>query len=385
MFLAEKRKTVWFGCVSIYLSGIFLAMIGLLMVSVTAWYDLTVTQSGLYMTMNYVGYTGLITLSGFIAAKVGEKRVALVSMAALCAVGLSYFVTVYWWQAILISFGIGGFAGTLESMGQSVLSGIDREQSAFYANLGSACMTVGYLSGAILSFVFIANGIMWRGIYLLLAAVMVFIMICFSRVKLLNVKQEKRQGLKKEALVGLLSNKYYLLACVCMMFDTGLEAMLFSWLSTYFVKEAQMPYAESTFMMCIFYLSMLLGKLTNGILVKRIRPVYIAIVSSSLAFVVFTLLMHMSGTVWILVLAFSLGFIIAGLYPYIVSVSGMQSDESYTIPILMGFGGIGTIMIPGMVGFINNYFEMSTIMQGLAVLFLVMSFIFIVVFRRQEY
>ncbi len=314
----------------------------------------------------------LLIIGGILAEKIGKKKTISIAIIGALIAALAIVWSNGLWQAAAMTFLLAGCAGILESMGCALISEINPSRSHFLVNLAMGSMAVGYLSAALFSSAFLSLGLNWRMVY---AAVILILMLdlLFLRAARLDNKKEtvKKLDIHEKRTIWL--NKYFILGCICMLLYTGIEVTFFSWLTTYFVLEVKVIHAVSLLIVGFFYLSMVLGRIIYGFLIRRFKAVNIAVLSCFVTAPLIIAVMHagISGPIYLAI--FLLGISFSGISPFIIAATGQIGSRDSSYSAIMGSGGIGTIIIPALVGFTGDLINIRTAISCLAPLMVLIA------------
>ena len=132
--------------------------------------------------------------------------------------------------------------------------------------------------------------------------------------------------------------------------------------------------------MCCFYFFLLLGKCCNSVLMKFRKPVENAATAAIIAFLLLLALVNIQ-VFWLnCVCAAILGFCISCIPPFIIAFTGRQAGTDSAFSYVIGSAGIGTILIPGLVGILSARISMRIVLMIMSPVFLIEAILFLRLF-----
>ena len=379
-----RHQVKQYANLGIFQLGFFMALTGILVVRFAEELNLSPYQVSLYLTLNYFGYM----LGGFggsgLAKWLGQKRLMDGVLILVSVIAMEYCLTTEFSLLCILSLLLGICGGVMEGRSSAAVAAVEPERVDHNMNVCLGMMTLGYfLSCACVALILILR-LPWKSIY---GVIVIMSLSIFFRYHLLDSgllempseKNRKTEG-KKQEQKSLLKNTYFVLGCVAMCLYTGMEVMFFSWLTTFFENRGNISFLFSVLIMCAFYLFLLLGKLINNILMRYSIPVVNASCATILAFVLMNVMVNVNQFFINCICAGALGFTISCLPPFIIAFTGRQTEDDAAYSYTIGCGGIGTILIPGIVGVLSARMEMRLVLMLMSPAFLVNAILFVFVF-----
>lgn len=380
----KKKQIKQYANLGIFQLGFFMVLTGILIVKYAEEFVLNAYQVSLYLTLNYAGYMGGGFGGGTLSKRLGQKRLMdwVLVLTAVTAGG--YFVAASYTVLCILSFTLGVCGGVMESRSSAVMGNVEPERPDHNMNICLGMMTGGYLAGCSSVVVILFFELPWRLVY-----VIIIITALLSRFRFRSLhftetiyfvgknaaKQENTKSGKAEWI-----NRYFVLGCLAMCLYTGMEVMFFSWLTTYFESRGSISFLFSVLIMCAFYMFLLFGKFFNNVLMNYSKPVVNAACAATLSFILMNLLVNLDIFIVNCLCAAALGFSISCIPPFIIAFSGKQAGSDTAYSYIIGCGGIGTVLIPGVVGVLSARFDMRIVLMIMSPAFLIIAILFGFVF-----
>ena len=309
-------------------------------------------EMGLLLTYEFVGFTAFTLFSGVIADHIGKRKTFLLFMAMLvCSVFLLAFSPNFSFLCVVLLF-LGGGMGVFETMSNAILSDLcDEGERAFQINMMQCFFGIGAVAGPILASLAYSNDVSWRIVYQLLGALLIALTLWFvmNRFPPLPPAGKIRLG----DIKNLLTDKKFLLICLCMFCYTGSEVGSWGWMSEYTESVMRFTVMESGAAVAVFWTAMTIGRMIIAKLLARVDLRKFIMWLSLLAGVVCALMgvAQDKASVWIVIVL--LGFACSGVWGMILSYGAeIYTRNSGTVfSTFIASGGIGMSVVPGAMGF----------------------------------
>ena len=340
-------------------------------------YNLDMSGSGFVISASYIGFFAFIFIGGLACSVFSKKTVLSLAMAGFSFTLLCIrFVHSYVLLCILMMF-IGGFGGILESLVSSLVFEVNPNNTSFYVNMTQVFFGVGALLGPIAAGFALTIGVKWVNCYSFAGIASVLLTLMFVFVRAPDIK--RYNTISPGKLNQILRNRKFMFICVCMIFYSGAEIGCWGWMSTFVKERLNFSVLESGIAVGVFWMSMTLGRIVCGQFTLRYKPRNIIIMLALMSSVV-TMVSAISNArtiAWIVIAL--LGFTYSSQWPLIVSYGGDFSGTSSGIvfSILVGSGGVGTIVIPYFMGVIGQHASVNMAMASPSLFLLAVGLIFL--------
>jgi fucose permease len=353
-----------------------LTIISPLLESIRSTYSLSISKSGLIFTINFVGFVVFVLIGGVLADRFGKKSVLVFSLFAFALLLFVFSVSPNFLVLCIIMFFIGGFGGVIESMTMAAVSDLNPQNPIFYVNLSQVFFGIGAIVGPILAGVAVSSGFGWQKCYVVLGIIALVLTAVFSTCRIPVVKSSSRFSLG--SLKYCFKDPRFLLICLCMIFYTGAEVGGWGWLCTLLKQKLGFGVSKASIAVAVFWAAMTVGRLVCGHLTScfKTRRIIIVLAFCS-AFVTFLSCIVTSEVAFWFIIVF-MGFFYSSQYPLITFYGNSHSKapSGTSFAMLMGFGGVGAMIIPYFMGVIGSASTMNAAMLLPAVLLSFIGIIF---------
>lgn len=372
----NKRFATYICYTIMALFAMVLTIPGPLLTDIASTYSLSMAQSGIIFSANFIGFLAFILGGGMLADRLGKKIVLFVSLVGLTVSLVLFALSPDFYIACIVMFLVGGFGGMLESLGSALISELNTENPGFYVNLSQVFFGIAALVGPVSAGILVASGVRWQVCYFILGGLSFAITLLFSRVKLPDaIKQDTNRHI---SLAKAVSDKKFLLICLCMMFYTGSEVGSWGWMSTFLKKNMGLSVIMSSVSVGVFWAAMTVGRLLCGVLTLRygIRRIVTVLGYSSAAVTIVAGIV--SSELALFAAIAGMGLTYSSQWPLIVSYGGehFKTSSGTVFALLIGSGTVGSALVPYIMGVIGEYINTRVAMISPAVLLLMVGLIF---------
>jgi fucose permease len=347
-----------------------------LLPAITASFALSMAESGLIFTANFAGFVAFILVGGLLADRWGKQRVLAVALAGFTLAVLAMPLTSSFVAVCAVSFFIGGFGGILESQIGALITALNPERPSYYLNLSQVFFGMGAVVGPVAAGVLLQQGGGWRLCYMALGSLTLLITGLFVAIRAPQLVTTDR--MHWSAFTALVGDRQFQLICVCMLLYTGAEVGSWGWMSTFLTRSAGFSIVESSVAVGVFWTAMTIGRLLCGWLTLRypLRSIVIGLACASAAITLIAGFSSAKLAIWVLIAALGLAF--SSQWPLIAAYGSERYTASSGIvfALLVGSGGLGTTVVPYLMGVIGERATIRAAMISPALLFLVITLIF---------
>jgi len=359
--------------------GVAMSVLGVVLVEITSELSLKLTESALFISTNFLGFLLFVFIGGAVAEHFGKVRILKISLVFTAVFALIFSLSHSYAILLVSMFFLGGFGGLIESVGSSLIAQVNHDKSSKYLNIAQVFLCIGAVIGPILGGTFIAYQIGWRKAYYFIA---ILSLIClFFSYKINNEKTHDLGKFSRSQLKQVLGNKWFLLMCLCMFLYTGTEVSVWGRLSTFLTSEAHLTILSASFITATFFLMMLIGRLISGKLINYFDVKTVVIWQTVISIVAIILISLIINQVFMFLAVGMLGLALSSLYPFILSIGGKMIPSTLAYAILVGAGGIGTVVIPWCVGIVG---DLTTMRVAIATTSVLIACIAIIIFALKH-
>jgi FHS family glucose/mannose:H+ symporter-like MFS transporter len=345
----NKRSVFLAAFIGIFLFGVSIITLGSTLPHLSATFHLDEIQKG---TLASVFPFGILTGSlifGPIVDRYSYKYLLSVSV-LLEAIGflfIAYAGSFYQLNIAFYFIGLGG--GAINGATSSMVSDLSED---FGENKGANLSLLGVFFGlGSLGMPVLLGGLeSWFQYDQIIAGLGFFMFIPTLYMLLIPYPAPKQaQGLSTTDLGILLKDSLLLLSGSILFFQSGWEAMLNNWTTTYLIGEKGLLEKTSLYYLTIFVIAFTTGRLLLGILLRRLSP-YLMIYISSLTALLGGILLFITQVPFLIIFSLILiGLGLAAGFPIILGLIGNR----YTKLSGTAFGIAFTIALLG--NMIINY------------------------------
>ena len=347
-----------------------------LLPAIAASFALSMAESGVIFTVSFLGLVAFILVGGVLADRWGKRRVLAVALAGFTAALLAMPLAPSFAAVCGVTFFIGGFGGILESQIGALVVALNPERPSYYLNMAQVFFGVGALVGPIAAGMLLAAGFDWRLCYAMLGIVALILTVLFVAIRVPELASTDR--ISWAAFVALVRDRRFLLICLCMMLYTGAEVGSWGWMSTFLTRSLGFSIIESSVAVGLFWAAMTVGRLLCGQLTLRydLRTIVISLAGLAAVATLASGLVEARAAVWVVIAA--LGLTYSSQWPLIAAYGSERytASSGTVFALLVGSGGLGTTVVPYLMGLIGERASIRAAMISPAVLFLAIVAIF---------
>ena len=351
-------------------------------------FGMPLSSVGILFTTVFLGFVSFILFGGFAAGRYGTKRVLNIAYIGYTVSVFLFALAPSFITLCIISVFMGGFAGILESLSSAFVGEINPERPDFYINLTQVFFGIGALAPVGVGFI-ISSGLSWRITYFILAGFSAVTMVIFLLTKDTgNVGRENQGNVEKPRnMVSVLIKDYkFILLFIAMFLYTGSEVGAWGWMSTFLSEKLSFPEVLSATAVAVFWLSMTLGRLVCGALTSKVKSrtiiLALAFIASATTFV--SAFIQSPTAAWVVIVGMGLGY--SSIFPLIVAYGGsrVKAPSSLVISALVAGGGVGSMIIPFLIGVAGDNLGFGAAMILPSVFLLMIAVIFIVLRNKKK-
>jgi len=333
--------------------AIIVFIIGVTLPTLTEKFGLSDSQKGtLFLVQNLAILISILSV-GPIMDKFGRKPVVLVGAlliaGSVVAVGVApSFASLL---AILFVLGLGGGCNNIG--GSALIADLFTENTTSAFNWLGASFGIGAILIPLLGSLMIGPlGLFPYVIVLGLIAAIPLVIFAFAEFP----KSQEADQFKLSELVKVISNPLVFLLGAVLFFYVAVEISTVGWLKDYLINKFNLTDKTSGFVLTGFSSMMMVGRLSAGFILKKIRGVYL-IVYCALLSVIGLAAMILTGNLTLTVLGVALvGLAFAPIYPTSLGTIGENFSRyvATTMSVVISFGFLGSMLLPFVIGLLGG-------------------------------
>lgn len=347
----HPRLLTWIGYAIVAMFAMALTVTSPLLPALAASFSLSLAESGIIFSANFLGFVTFVLAGGVLADRWGRKRVLSVALVGLASALLLMSLAPSFAVTCALMILIGGFGGVLESQTGALVAALNPERASYTLNLSQVFFGVGAVVGPVGAGALLAAGQSWRLCYLALGVLALALAAAFIPARAPRVADP--EPISWRAFAGLVGDRGFLLICLCMLLYTGAEVGGWGWMSTFLKDRLSFSVVQSSAAVAVFWVAMTVGRFLVGPLTLRfdLRAIIMALAGASAVVTALSGLVSGAVAVWAAIVL--LGLTYSSQWPLILAYGSARYGSSGTVfALLAGSGGLGTIVVPYAMGLI---------------------------------
>lgn len=359
-YIESQFRSLYFAMLlNFVIFGVTLTIIGATLPKIIREFQWSYTATGVVLSAGSIGYFVSTFVSGILLQRLRPKLIVATGL-AIQAVGLSLFAArPVVLLNLMLNFLIGlGQGGTEVVVNFSVVH-MERSGQSRLMNLMHAAFAVGAIIGPFAVGRIMDAGLSWQMIYRLMALVTILMAGTLSLLPFSRLKRESSKSGDEPRLIELLKHPLLILSFLILFLYVGTELGVSAWVAEYYVKILDVSASAGAYMISIFWIGLLAGRLgLSGYRGRRQAEVMFILASTCTVALLFAVLMR--GP-WLA----GFGFFLAGLgfsaiYPLVIALVGkhFKRGQGAAIGFAATGGGIGAFAFPFFMAAIADRFGM---------------------------
>jgi fucose permease len=346
---ANRRLLLLFVLVFIFVGATF-TVIGAALPQIIRTFHWSYALTGLVLTASSAGYVLASFLSGFLVERFPPRRIMVIGLIAGC-LGIALIArSASPWLNLLCCLAIGLCQGTLETVMNFEIVQMETSGQSRLMNLLHSTFSLGAILGPLLIGSVIAGGLepsirAFAGVAALAALLAVLVgLSTFPRA----APHEKPES----GRVRLLRNPLLLVLTLFLVLYVGAELGVSTWVSEFFVTALGSSASAGAFMVSLFWLGLLVGRLLISFLYHGTRQerIVLALALLSTASLAATLLVRSPAAVAAGIFVTGLG--LSGMYPLVMAMVGRIFRSGVAVGTAATGGGLGSLIFPFLIALV---------------------------------
>ena len=334
------------------LFGITLTIISATLPKIIRQFEWSYLCAGIVLSAASVGYFASTFISGFLVTRFGAKAVICLGL-LFQASGLGLFGVV---QGIPFNFlmalliGIG--EGSTDVVTNCCVVRMETPGENRLINVMHSSFPVGAIIGPMAMGCLIKSGYSWQLIYRSIAALNLLIAGVLVILNFGSVTKEHDEASPHGAMSDLISNPLLVSLIITIFLYVGCELGVSSWISEYFVRIFDFMPSFGAFMVSIFWLGILIGRLSVPLLCRRLPQVDVILGLVLLSGIFLPVSIMVNDPVGAELTFFLCGLGFSAVYPIGIALIGehIKAGQSVAIGLVATAGGIGSFTFPFIIG-----------------------------------
>lgn len=352
-------------------------LLGVAWPSIRTDFSLPLDAAGILITVSTTGYLISSFLSGLLISRMSIGVLLAGSCAITCAGLIGYTIVPAWWMVVLLGFicglGAGAIDAGLNTYGASYFhEGLMQWLHASYG--------IGVTLGPLIMTFALTTLNSWQTGYRIVGGFQLLLAVCFALTLPLWIQKEAAcSGNKSKPLTKYktpfsetLCQTRVWLSLLLFFLYTGSEISLGTWVYTLLVESRGVSPDAAGLSAGSFWAAFTIGRFAAGLYAKRAGVNLMVFFSLLVAFAGTLLLWANLACTINLVAVALIGLAIAPIFPALLSGTGRRVGVRFvanTIGMQIAAGGLGTAVIPGLMGVLGRRISLEVIPLCLAILF----------------
>ena len=196
----------------------------------------------------------------------------------------------------------------------------------------------------------------------------------------MKITDEEESGDKEKSTaidLSFLKNKRYYICFFLYFCYGGVETCINSWLITFLSEKGIMSLSTAQIMLSTLWLVIIVGRLLQIFLEKRIAARYLLLGQSAMMFACITMLTFTKSEIFAIALILIIGLFMAGITPAnALNAKEFMHGEGVSSGIIFAGSGLGSTLIPYLVGALFDHVSLTMGMlsvSGLLLIFTLMA------------
>jgi len=354
-------------------------LLGIAWPSIRADFSIPLDALGMLLFASVTGYMTSSFLSGALIARMGVGNLLAVSCALTGSALVGYTLVPAWWMMVLLGVMAGLGAGAIDAGLNTYVAAHFGEglMQWLHASYG-----IGITLGPIIMTLALTNLDSWRAGYRIVGAFQFLMAAAFaltlswwntSDEDPAESEQEKRLTDYKTPMGQTMRRPQVWLSVLLFFLYVGAEVSLGAWAYTLLTESRGIPPQLAGFWAGSYWATFTVGRILAGLYARRIGIHRLVQGGIALALVGALLLWWNPFELANLLAVALIGIAVAPIFPAMMSGTSQRVGAQYaanTIGMQMAATGLGTAVIPSMLGMLARQFSLEVIPICLALVFL---------------
>jgi MFS transporter, FHS family, glucose/mannose:H+ symporter len=370
--------------ISLFIFSFYMMLASPILLDIGIYFNVSPENMNLIITFFMIGeVSGMLALI-FLNRKFSSTNIIIwiyillipVLIGLILAISLILFYVLYFISGFLLGI-------IFMNANTSMLEGGVKNKDSI-VNLGHAFFAIGALASPFFASSLVNRQINWKLIYLVVIGLVIISLISYIlKNKRKQVEADMSAEKKITSMKGLFKNKgkniYMILTVILMLFYVMSEVTVFSWAPTFFRIEKLFDLYSASFIVSIFWIGILAGRLLVSFLSYKFKAGTLLIVLSIISIIGLILSIFPIRQKINFIGAGLTGLGFSGIPPLLISSAGriFGSGKDVSLTILFVVGITSGSLIPFVIRSIANYSFLLS--MAIAIMFMLVFTIFVIV------
>jgi len=333
-------------------------LLGVAWPSIRAGFSIPLDAIGMLLTASVIGYMTSSFLSGPVVTRIGVGRVLAASCAMTGVALIGYTLVPEWWMMVLLGVVAGLGAGAIDAGLNTYVAAHFSEGLMQWLH---ASWGVGITLGPIIMTLALTAGNSWHPGYQIVGAFQLALAVCFVlTLPMWNHKEKSVEGEEPKRLTDYktpmgetLRQPQVWISILLFFMYVGGEGALGTWIYTLLTESRGIDPTLAGFWAGSYWATFTVGRVVAGLFAKR-AGVNLLVTGGSIGAILGTILLVWNPSESINLVAVAvIGFSIAPIFPAMMSGTSQRVGDHFaanTIGMQMAATGLGTAVIPSLMG-----------------------------------
>jgi fucose permease len=367
-------------------------LLGVAWPSIRTGFSIPLDAIGLFLTALVIGYMTSSFFSGPIVTRIGVGRVLAISCALTGTALIGYTFVPAWWMMVLLGAVAGLGAGAIDAGLNTYVAAHFSEGLMQWLH---ASWGVGITLGPIIMTMGLTASNTWHTGYRIVGAFQLFLAICFvltlsmwtDNDKPAAHDEPKKLTDYKTPMGETLRQPRVWMSIFLFFMYVGAEGALGTWIYTLLTESRDVNPTVAGFWAGSYWATFTVGRIVAGLFAKRIG-INKLVTGGLIGALTGAVLLVWNPSVGINLLAVAvIGFSIAPIFPAMMSGTSTRVGDHYaanTIGMQMTATGLGTAVIPGLMGVFARQVSLEVIPVMLLVVYVGLFGLYILATRNAK-
>jgi fucose permease len=367
-------------------------LLGVAWPSIRTGFSIPLDAIGLFLTALVIGYMTSSFFSGPIVTRIGVGRVLAISCALTGTALIGYTFVPAWWMMVLLGAVAGLGAGAIDAGLNTYVAAHFSEGLMQWLH---ASWGVGITLGPIIMTMGLTASNTWHTGYRIVGAFQLFLAVCFvltlsmwtDNDKPTAHDEPKKLTDYKTPMGETLRQPRVWMSIFLFFMYVGAEGALGTWIYTLLTESRDVNPTVAGFWAGSYWATFTVGRIVAGLFAKRIG-INKLVTGGLIGALTGAVLLVWNPSVGINLLAVAvIGFSIAPIFPAMMSGTSTRVGDHYaanTIGMQMTATGLGTAVIPGLMGVFARQVSLEVIPVMLLVVYVGLFGLYILATRNAK-
>lgn len=353
-------------------------LLGVAWPSIRTGFSIPLDAIGMFLTALVIGYMTSSFLSGPVISRIGVGRVLAASCGMTGVALIGYTFVPHWWMMVLLGVLAGLGAGAIDAGLNTYVAAHFSEGLMQWLH---ASWGIGITLGPIIMTMGLTSTNSWHTGYRIVGAFQIALAVCFvmtlslwnQKEKTVQEQQPKKLTDYKTPMGETLRHPQVWISILLFFMYVGGEGALGTWIYTLLTESRGIDPTVAGFWAGSYWATFTVGRIVAGLFAKR-AGVNALVAGGTAGAVLGSLLLVWNPSQAVNLIAVAvIGFSIAPIFPAMMSGTSQRVGDHFaanTIGMQMAAVGLGTAVIPGLMGVFARQVSLEVIPLCLLVVYI---------------